>query len=237
MSETIVSAMLKKTALFGDLALAERLALASAMRRGDVPKDTYVFHAGDPGRSFFLVVAGRIKISLSREGREIVLAELAPGDYFGELSLIDGRPRSADASAAVRSEVLELPQDAFFRLLDSNGTVARKLLVELCQRLREADKQISTLATVDAAGRIVRALLKLGEHRGQREGTDLVFPKAPRQRDISALAGTTRATTSRLVRQLAQQGLLTFSGQSLIVHEHQVVAGDNLRGSPNQSPP
>lgn len=236
MSETIVSAMLKKTALFGDLALNERLALASAMRRGDVPKDTYVFHAGDPGRSFFLIVAGRIKISLSREGREIVLAELAPGDYFGELSLIDGRPRSADASAAVRSEVLELPQDSFFRLLDSNGTVARKLLVELCQRLREADKQISTLATVDAAGRIVRALLKLGEHRGQREGTDLVFPKAPRQRDISALAGTTRATTSRLIRQLAQQGLLTFSGQSLIVHERQVVAGDNLRGSPDQSP-
>jgi CRP/FNR family cyclic AMP-dependent transcriptional regulator len=228
MSETIVSAMLKKTTLFGDLALNERLALASAMRRGDVPKETFVFRAGDPGRSFFLVVAGRIKISLSRQGREIVLAELGPGDYFGELSLIDGRPRSADASAAVRSEVLELPQDAFFKLLDENGTVARKLLVELCRRLREADKQISTLATVDAAGRIVRALLKLGENRAQRQGEDLVFARAPRQRDISALAGTTRATTSRLIRQLAQQGLLTFSGQSLIVHERQVARDENL---------
>ncbi len=228
MSETIVSAMLKRTALFGDLTLAERLALASAMRRGDVPKDAHVFHGGDPGRSFFLVVAGRIKISLSRQGREVVLAELEPGDYFGELSLIDGRPRSADAIAVIRSEVLELPQDVFFRLLDSNGTVARKLLVELCQRLREADKQISTLATVDAAGRIVRALLKLGEHHGRREGSDLIFAKAPRQRDIAALAGTTRATTSRLIRQLTQQGLLTFSGQSLIVHERQVLPGDNL---------
>jgi CRP-like cAMP-binding protein len=228
MSETLVSAMLKKTALFGDLALSERLALASAMRRGDVPKDAHVFHAGDPGRSFFLVVAGRIKISLSRQGREVVLAELGPGDYFGELSLIDGRPRSADAIAVVRTEVLELPQDTFFRLLDSNGTVARKLLVELCQRLREADKQISTLATVDAAGRIVRALLKLGEHHARREGVDLLFAKAPRQRDIAALAGTTRATTSRLVRQLTQQGLLTFAGQSLIVHERQVLPEDNL---------
>ncbi len=228
MSETLVSAMLKKTALFGDLALPERLALASAMRRGDVPKDAHVFHAGDPGRSFFLVVAGRIKISLSRQGREVVLAELGPGDYFGELSLIDGRPRSADAIAVVRTEVLELPQDTFFRLLDSNGTVARKLLVELCQRLREADKQISTLATVDAAGRIVRALLKLGEHHARREGADLLFAKAPRQRDIAALAGTTRATTSRLVRQLTQQGLLTFAGQSLIVHERQVLPEDNL---------
>ncbi|MBI4011472.1 MAG: Crp/Fnr family transcriptional regulator [Candidatus Rokubacteria bacterium] len=228
MSETLVSAMLKRTALFGDLTLAERLALASAMRRGDVPKDAHVFHAGDPGRSFFLVVAGRIKISLSRQGREVVLAELGPGDYFGEFSLIDGRPRSADAIAVVRAEVLELPQDAFFRLLDGNGTVARKLLVELCQRLREADKQISTLATVDAAGRIVRALLKLGEHHARREGTDLIFAKAPRQRDIAALAGTTRATTSRLVRQLTQQGLLTFSGQSLVVHERQVRPEDNL---------
>jgi CRP/FNR family transcriptional regulator, cyclic AMP receptor protein len=228
-SETIVSAMLKKTALFGDLALGERLALASAMRRGDVPKDAHVFHAGDPGRSFFLVVAGRIKISLSRQGREIVLAELGPGDYFGEFSLIDGRPRSADAVAVIRSEVLELPQEVFFRLLDSNGTVARKLLVELCRRLREADAQISTLATVDAAGRIVRGLLKLGEHQGRREGSDLIFAKAPRQRDVAALAGTTRATTSRLIRQLTQQGLLTFSGQSLIVHERQVLPEDNVQ--------
>ena len=228
-SETIVSAMLKKTALFGDLALAERLALASAMRRGDVPKDAFVFHAGDPGRSFFLVVAGRIKISLSRQGREIVLAELGPGDYFGEFSLIDGRPRSADAIAVVRTEVLELPQEVFFRLLDSNGTVARKLLVELCRRLREADAQISNLATVDAAGRIVRGLLKLGEHQARREGSDLIFAKAPRQRDVAALAGTTRATTSRLIRQLTQQGLLTFSGQSLIVHERQVLPEDNVQ--------
>jgi CRP-like cAMP-binding protein len=228
-SETIVSAMLKKTALFGDLALGERLALASAMRRGDVSKDAYVFHAGDPGRSFFLVVAGRIKISLSRQAREIVLAELGPGDYFGEFSLIDGRPRSADAIAVVRSEVLELPQEVFFRLLDSNGTVARKLLVELCRRLREADAQISTLATVDAAGRIVRGLLKLGEHQARREGSDLIFAKAPRQRDVAALAGTTRATTSRLIRQLTQQGLLTFSGQSLIVHERQILPEDNVQ--------
>jgi CRP/FNR family cyclic AMP-dependent transcriptional regulator len=228
MSETIVSAMLRKTALFGDLTLNERLALAGAMRRGDVPKDTFIFHAGDPGRSFFLVSAGRIRISLSHADREIVLAELGPGDYFGELSLIDGRPRSADAIAAVRSEVLELPQEGFFKLLDSNGMVARKLLVELCRRLREADQQISTLATVDAAGRIVRALLKLGEHRAQREGSDLVFAKAPRQRDIAALAGTTRATTSRLIRQLTQQGLLAFSGQGLVVHERQVLPEDNL---------
>ncbi len=228
MNETIVSAMLKRTSLFGDLSLAERLALASVLRRGDVPKDAYVFHGGDVGRSFFLVVAGLIRISLTRHGRDVVLTELGPGDYFGELSVIDGHPRSADAIAAVRSELLELPQDAFFRLLDSNGTVARKLLVELCRRLREADKQISTLATVDAVGRIVRAILKLAEQHAQREGEHIVFPKAPRQRDIAALAGTTRATTSRLIRQLTQQGLLSYTGQSLVVHQRQVIAEDNL---------
>ncbi|HEV8309768.1 MAG TPA: Crp/Fnr family transcriptional regulator [Methylomirabilota bacterium] len=228
MSETVVSAMLKRTALFGDLSLGERLALASVLRRGDVPKDAYVFHAGDPGRSFFLVGAGRIKISLSRQGREVVLAELGPGDYFGELSLIDGRPRSADAIAATRSELLELPQEAFFRLLETNTTIARKLLIEVSSRLREADKQIATLATVDAAGRIVRAILQLGARQGRREGPHLIFPKAPRQRDIAALAGTTRATTSRLIRQLAQQGFLSFAGQSLIVHERQVLPEDNL---------
>lgn len=228
MSETIVSAMLKRTALFGDLTLPERLALAAALRRRDIPPNTYVFHAGDPGHSFFLVTAGRIKVALSRQGREVVLAELGPGDYFGELSLIDGRPRSADAVALVRSELHELPQDAFFRLVDQHAGIARRLLVELCRRLREADRQIRDLATLDAAGRIVRALWKLGERHGQRAGPDLVFPRAPRQQDVAAVAGTTRATTSRIIRQLAQQGLLTFAGRSLIVHDRQVVSDDNL---------
>jgi CRP/FNR family cyclic AMP-dependent transcriptional regulator len=226
--ETIVSAMLKKTALFGDLTLSERLALASVIKRQDVPQGTHIFHAGDSGSAFFVVAAGRIKISLTRQGREVVLAELGPGDYFGELSVIDGRPRSADAVATTRTELFELPQEAFFRVLDAHAAIGRKLLVGIGTRLREADKQISTLATVDAAGRIVRALRQLGERHGRREGPHLVFSKAPRQKDIAALAGTTRATTSRLIRQLTQQGLLSFSGQSLIVHENQVVAEDNL---------
>lgn len=226
--ETIVSAMLKRTTLFGDLTLAERLALAGALKRQDVPPGTRILHAGDPGSAFFLVAAGRIKISLTREGREVVLAELGPGDYFGELSVIDGRPRSADAIAVTRTELFELPQEAFFRVLDAHASIGRKLLVEICRRLREADQQISTLATVDAAGRIVRALLQLGARHGRREGPHLIFAKAPRQKDIAALAGTTRATTSRLIRQLTQQGLLSFSGQSLLVHENQVVAEDNL---------
>ena len=228
MTETIISAMLKRTALFGDLTLPERLALAAALRRRDIPPDTHVFHAGDPGHSFFLVTAGRIKVALSRRGREVVLAELGPGDYFGELSLIDGRPRSADAAALVRSELHELPQEAFFRLINEHPGIARKLLLELCQRLREADRQIRDLATLDAAGRIVRALWKLGERLGQRAGPDLVFPKAPRQQDVAAVAGTTRATTSRIIRQLTQRGLLTFAGRSLIVHDRQVASGDNL---------
>lgn len=228
MTETIISAMLKRTALFGDLTLPERLALAGALRRRDVAADTSVFHAGDPGHSFFLVTAGRVKVSLSRHGREVVLAELGPGDYFGELSLIDGRPRSADVAAVVRSELHELPQEAFFRLVDQYPAIARRLLVELCRRLREADRQIRDLATVDAAGRIVRALLKLGERHGQRTGPNLVFPKAPRQQDVAAVAGTTRATTSRILRQLAQQGFLTFAGSSLIVHDRQILPDDNL---------
>ena len=229
MPETIVSAMLKRTALFGDLSPAERLTLAGALRRRDFAEHDYVFRAGDPGASFFVVVAGRVGISLSRQGRQVVLAEMAPGSYFGEMSVIDGRPRSADAIALRRSELLELPQDAFFQFLDTSPSIARKLLVEVCRRLRDADAKIGNLATIDAAGRIVRALLTLGDQHGRREGEHLIFPKTPRQKDIAAVAGTTRATTSRIIRQLAAQGLLTFSGSSLVVHQRRVSAVDNLR--------
>lgn len=228
MPETIVSALLKRTTLFGDLTLAERLTLAAAMQRRDVNKNAYVVRTGDPGESFFLVAAGRIKVCLDMEGREVALAELGPGDYFGELSIIDGQPRSADCVAVMRSELLELSQDRFFKLLDENASIARKLLAELCRRLREADKQIRTLAAVDTVGRVVRALLTLAERHARREGPMLIFPKAPVPRDVALLAGTSIETASRMMRQLTQQGLLNIHGKALILHEEQVPA-DNLR--------
>jgi CRP/FNR family transcriptional regulator/CRP/FNR family cyclic AMP-dependent transcriptional regulator len=228
MPETIVSALLKRTALFGELTLAERLALAGAMRRRDVAKDAYVFRAGDPGQAFFLVAAGRIRVSLTSEGREVTLTELEPGAYFGELSVIDSQPRSADCIALTRSELLELSQEAFFRLVDANASIGRKLLVELCRRLREADKQIRTLAAVDTVGRVVRALLTLAERHARREGPRLIFPKAPPAHDVALLAGTSVETATRIMRQLTQQGLLNLHGKTLILHEEQVPA-DNLR--------
>jgi CRP-like cAMP-binding protein len=229
MAETIVSAMLKRTHLFGDLSLPERLRLLRVFRRRDIAAGHYVFRAGDPGRSFFLVNAGLVKICLTRRGRQVDLAELKPGDYFGELAIIDGRPRSADALAAVDAELLELPQADFFQIIDESPQMFRKLLVELCRRLREADRQISTLATSDATGRIIRGLLTLAERRARRDGSDLVLDPAPRQAEVAALAGTTRATTSRVLRQLAQQGLISASGGSLRLHEGRLQAGDNLR--------
>jgi CRP/FNR family cyclic AMP-dependent transcriptional regulator len=229
MPETIVSAMLRRTHLFGDLSLAERLKLAGAFRRRDVVAGAYVFRAGDPGRSFFLMNAGLIKICLTRRGRRVDFAELKPGDYFGELAVIDGRPRSADALAMINSELLELPQVEFFQILEDSPLMFRKLLTELCRRLREADRQISTLATSDATGRIIRGLLTLAERRARREAGDLILDPAPRQSEVAALAGTTRATTSRVLRQLTEQGLISASGSALVLHEGRLMTGDNLR--------
>ncbi|HSF03507.1 MAG TPA: Crp/Fnr family transcriptional regulator [Solirubrobacterales bacterium] len=228
MAETIVSAMLKRTSLFGDLSLPERLMLARGLKRRDVPVNGVIFRTGEAGRSFFVVVAGRVAICLARAGRRLVLAELGPGSYFGELSVIDGRPRSADAIALVGTELFELGQEEFFQLLDVNPSIAKKLLVEVCRRLRDADAQIGSLATIDAAGRIVRALRQLGERDGRREGDRVLFARAPSQKDIAALAGTTRATTSRIVRRLTQQGLLRPSGSGVILLERQMRPDDNL---------
>jgi CRP-like cAMP-binding protein len=228
MPETIVTALLRRTPLFGDLTLAERQALAEALRRHDVQRDAYVVRAGDPGRSCFLVAAGRIRVSLTMDREEVTLAELGPGDHFGELSLIDGEPRSADCVALTRSELYELSQVAFFKLLEVNPLIARKLLVELCRRLREADRQISTLASVDTVGRVVRALLTLAERQARRQGPRIVFPKAPRYRDVALLAGTSLGTARRIMHQLTRQGLLNLYGRSLILHEERVAVGDTL---------
>src|SRR4051812_42626133 len=117
-----------------DPSIAERLeerARRRSFRRGEV-----IFHKGDPGATLYVILSGQVKIILpSESGEEAVLGVLDEGEFFGELSLIDGRPRSATIMATLPTEVLVLHRDDFVAFIEANPRVSVDLLRTLCQRL------------------------------------------------------------------------------------------------------
>jgi CRP/FNR family transcriptional regulator, cyclic AMP receptor protein len=147
------------------------------------------------------------------EGREIILAWLGPGEFFGEMGLIDGSPRSANVVAAEACELLILGKDAFQRCLQDNFQVAQKLMQILVRRLREADRNIESLALLDVYGRVARLLLELSE---QEEGRRIVKKKISKQ-DMARMIGASREMVSKVMRDLELSGYIVYEGSLVVI--------------------
>ncbi len=134
-------------------------------RRGEV-----VFHVEDPGDALFVVTSGEIKIVLpSEEGSEpVILTTIGRGGFFGELALLDGRPRSASAIAVRAVEALVLRRDAFDRLVDAEPALRRAMFASLTGEIRRLTGQIADLHFLDLPGRLARHLLRMGGVHGER---------------------------------------------------------------------
>src|SRR5262245_64007329 len=138
--------LLRSVPLFSELSDADVAALARLASRRTYPKDTVVFFENEEGDFFFTIVGGRIKVTiLGDDGREIILSMLGPGDFFGEMALLDDEPRSATAIAAVDCELLSLSRTDF-QTVATKRSITRGLIKVLTARLRRANQQISTLA-------------------------------------------------------------------------------------------
>src|SRR3981189_3862827 len=129
--------LLAQVGLFVDLAEAELVGLASLMRPRPYAKDEVIYLRGDPGRAFYVIASGKVKIALtSPDGKELILRRLGPGGFHGELALLDAEPRSADAIATEASVLLVLLRDAFRSFLAEHADAATKLLSTVSQYLR-----------------------------------------------------------------------------------------------------
>ena len=121
MEQRTIVDLLGKTALFGTLADADRTAIAARMRRVDFDPDQMIFSRGDPGREIYLVLEGRIRLSiLSSDGRELSFAHAGPGSVFGEIATLDGGERTAGATAISKVQAMALPQRAMLELIVNN---------------------------------------------------------------------------------------------------------------------
>lgn len=201
------------------VAWAVRRALLTAARRLDLKAREVLFHAGDPGEGCYLLRRGVVKASvIARDGQERLLAVLGPGSLIGELSLIDGQPRSATVSALKPCGLLYLPAATFFRLADADLLVYREALQILARRLRETNELVLTQGTVPVAGRVARAFTTLGQGLGvEHPGGRVLIASKITQADIAGMAGVARENASRAINELLRDGILGREGSFYVI--------------------
>jgi len=191
--------------LFNGLDRTELEKFAEVTREKSYPKGSVILFEDDPGDSLFVVREGRVKVVLiGEDGREVILGVLGVGEYFGELSLIDDRPRSAHVIAMEDSNLLVLRRDDFRKRVESSPSVAWSLLTELSRRLRRADDKIGGLVLLDVPGRIARLLLDLADESGTN-----AIEKTLTHQTIAQMIGASRETVSRAMKDFQDAGWIT----------------------------
>jgi CRP-like cAMP-binding protein len=186
-----------------------------------IPKDTTIFHAGDPVDAVFVVASGRVKVVVtSSDGKEFILTVLGAGQVFGEMALLESAPRSASVVTLSAVEVLVINRNDFQRLLDSHPRISQKLMMILSRRLRRANSKMESLAYMDVAGRLARYLLDLARDHGQRLGNGWVVVRRPTHSDIAHSIGTSRETVSRLINEFEEGFGLVNKGKFTYIREN-----------------
>jgi CRP/FNR family transcriptional regulator/CRP/FNR family cyclic AMP-dependent transcriptional regulator len=221
--------LLRRVTLFSGLKEDELDALAKVTARRSFQKHSVILLAEEEGNSLFIIQKGKVKVSiLSEDGREIVLTLLGDGEFFGEMSLLDGLPRSATVIALEDTEAVMLRREDLLRLIERTPQIAIKLMAELTIRLRKTDQKIESLALLDVAGRIASALLQLASDEGEETPGGLVIYNHPTQQLLANMTGTTRETVSRVLKRFRKEGYMATMGRNWIILREEDMRRDFL---------
>tara|TARA_Y100000294_G_scaffold114370_1_gene106053 strand:+ start:180 stop:860 length:681 start_codon:yes stop_codon:yes gene_type:complete len=208
--------LIQTVPLFSDLSDTSLKVITGKMVARSYDKEKMILIEESAGETFFLISKGTVKITrMSDDGREVILAILGEGDFFGEMALLDGEGRSANVIALEDAKVLTLQRSDFLDILERFPKIAIHLLKELTARIRHSDQQIESLSLSDAEQRISLVLIRLAEEMGQiKEGT-VTIEHIPYQQDIANMAGTSRETVSRVYKMLEDKNHIVRDGKAL----------------------
>lgn len=201
---------LRRIQLFADLTDRESDTILDLMHEKTLGKGATVFHQGDSGGGLYLLLAGSVKISRTgRDGRDVTVAVLHEGNFFGEMSLIDGQPRSASATTTQTTRLLMLDREHFQRYVLSQARIVAKMLRELSKRLRAADQTIENLALSSVHDRLFCLLGHLGRRSPLKDGKGLI-ERAPTHQELAELVGSSRETVTRTLAAFEREGLIVI---------------------------
>jgi CRP/FNR family cyclic AMP-dependent transcriptional regulator len=212
---TPVGDLLAGLPLFEGLNRTRLDALAQACYLKRVPRGAYLFFQEDPAEALYVVRSGSFAIQLSSpDGRELVINEMRYGDCFGELGLLTGHSRSANAIARGRggSQVLVIPREAFLAFLEAEPLLSRRLLETIAERLRVSSQREGALAFLDAQARLARVLLELDQQESERGYITIS------QEDLAQRTGLTRQTVAKALGRWRRRGwLITGRGHIMLL--------------------
>lgn len=185
------------------------------------PKSSMIILEEEYGDRLFIVKTGTVKITrVNDEGKEVILALLGSGDFFGEMAILDGNSRSANALAQEKCELITINKEDFLELLKNNFQICMNLLEELAVRLRKSDQQIEALSLSDAEHRIGVSILNLAEDMGVIKNGEVTIESLPYQQDIANMAGTSRETVSRVLKLFEDRLLISKVGHTLKISDY-----------------
>jgi CRP/FNR family cyclic AMP-dependent transcriptional regulator len=212
-SQEDATVFLKTLPLTKDLGNASLQALASAGRFKHVEKGEFIFFQSDPSDKVFIVSSGKVSITLeSPDGREMVINEMHTGDFFGEVGVLTGQPRSTSAVAGSKCILFMIPRQSFLKIIETEPALARRILEMTANRLRNSSERERALAFLDAQARLARLLLQL-EAQAEEKGYVTIS-----QEELAQRTGQTRQTVAKALGRWRRAGwLITGRGHIMLL--------------------
>ena len=193
-----------------------QLAMAAQIVRH--PRHATLFQKGDPGNSMMAVTRGRVKLcTFSNDGREVVLNIVGQGGLFGEIAILDGHPRSADAVTLEETDLLVLERAHLLPFLTSNPEALSRLLAVLCQRLRQTSEDLEDALLREAPSRLARGLLRLAETFGKPVPGGIQLTIKMSQQQIGSLIGASRESINKHLGEWTRAGYLAAEGGFIVI--------------------
>jgi CRP/FNR family transcriptional regulator, cyclic AMP receptor protein len=205
--------------LFGGLSTRDLSAVSDMMvRKHFMAGEIIVKEEEEEGQTFFVITSGVVHVAvMTSEGKSAVLATLKRGDFFGEMALLDGEPRSASVVAAQECDLFLLYRRVFLDMLQRFPKIAIHLLTEMSQRLRRANHHINTLSMMSVYGRVADVLIELSKEHGIRAKDMILIYNRPTHQTIANMAGTSRETVSRILSQLQKKRYIAIDGKKMVI--------------------
>jgi CRP/FNR family transcriptional regulator/CRP/FNR family cyclic AMP-dependent transcriptional regulator len=229
--------LLKGVELFSELNEEQLGMIANLVIVKNFNRDeTVVLEGDDSVQALYLIATGSVQVYMTGiDGRETILSFLERGDFFGEMSLIDGEPRSASVRTVTDAKLLVIHRESFLSLLRKTPEIAMALMGELCKRLRKANRQIGSLSTMSVSGRVAGTLLNLMQERGVRIHTDngnmvTVIHNRPTQQQLADMSGTTRETVSRICSLLVRTNAIAMTGKDIVIFDEDALQEKATKG-------
>ena len=210
---------LKQVPLFAGLADEDIGELMSVAKRRTFRNGEVIFHREDPGQVLYVIKEGKVKISLvSPDGQEISLVVFGKGECFGELTILDGLPRSANAVAMEKVECYTLQRSDFHKAIMNNPKIAIQVMEVLSNRLRSTDQMVEDLIFLDVYGRVAKKLLELADVHGAKVENGIRIDVRLTQQELASMVGASRESVNKVMGYFTDKNFISTDKHKITLH-------------------